>query len=64
VTATLAALAVGGLANVAACVSHPHTDNAVTLVWHGATILALVLLSAWRSRFVLTWEGTRRGLAR
>ncbi|HSC29484.1 MAG TPA: NrsF family protein [Vicinamibacterales bacterium] len=57
-TAALGALAVAVLANVGACISHPHPSNAVTLLWHGATILVLVALASWGSRLVLTW-GTR-----
>jgi hypothetical protein len=56
VTAALAALAVGALANVAACVSHPHTNNAITLVWHGATIAVLVGIAAVTGRLALTWD--------
>jgi hypothetical protein len=55
-TAALAALAVGALANVAACVSDPHTDHAVTLVWHGATIAVLVGVAAVTGRLALTWK--------
>jgi hypothetical protein len=46
VTAALGALAVGALANVAACVAHPHTNNGITLVWHGATMAVLVALAS------------------
>jgi len=56
VTAALAALAVGALANVAACVSHPHADNAITLLWHGATIAVLVGVAAVTGRLALTWD--------
>jgi hypothetical protein len=56
VTAALAALAVGALANVAACVSDPHTNNAITLVWHGATIAVLVCVAAITGRLALTWD--------
>jgi len=55
VTAALAALAVGALANVAACVSHPHTNNGITLVWHGATITVLVGLAAAAGRLRVKW---------
>jgi hypothetical protein len=55
VTAALAALAVGALANVAACVSHPHTNNVITLVWHGTTIAVLVGLAAASGRMTLKW---------
>jgi hypothetical protein len=56
VTAALAALAVGALANVAACVSHPHTNNAITLVWHGATMAVLVGLAAATGHLALKWD--------
>ena len=56
VTAAFAALAVGALANVAACVSHPHTNNAITLVWHGATIAVLVGVAAITGRLALKWD--------
>lgn len=59
VTFALAALAVGALANVTACVSHPHTGNGVTLVWHGATIAALVCVAAATGRFAFTWDVRR-----
>jgi hypothetical protein len=55
-TAALSALAVGILANVGACYSHPHTENGVTLVWHGGAILALVLASVAGGRLVLRWR--------
>jgi hypothetical protein len=56
VTAALGVLAVTALANVGACVSHPHLSSAVTLVWHGCTILALVALAAAGGHLVLTWD--------
>jgi hypothetical protein len=56
VTAALAALAVGALANVAACVSDPHTDHAVTLVWHGATIAVLAGAAAVTGRLAFAWK--------
>jgi hypothetical protein len=59
VTTALAMLAAAGLANVGACVSHPHTSSAVVLIWHGATILALVAVSAWAGRSVLSWDRVR-----
>jgi hypothetical protein len=55
-TAALSVLAVAGLANVGACVSHLHPSSAVTLVWHGVTILTLVAMAAWTGRLVLTWQ--------
>jgi hypothetical protein len=45
-TATLAAVAVTLLANAAACMTHPHTNNAVTFVWHGLLLLAVATVSA------------------
>ena len=56
VTTALAVLAATGLANVGACVSHPHTSSTVVLIWHGTTILALVAISSWAGRAVLSWE--------
>jgi hypothetical protein len=55
-TAALAALSVGVLANVGACVSHPHTSSSITLVWHGAAILGIVALAAASGRIVLRWN--------
>ena len=60
VTAAFAAIAVGTLSNVGACVSHPHTDNGITLVWHGAAIVVLVLVCVAGSRYVLSWSAARR----
>jgi len=59
VTAVLAALAVGTLANVGACVSLPHANSAVTFTWHGGVVLALVLLAALSGRRVFTWGESR-----
>ena len=56
VTAALAALAVSALANVATCVAHPHTNNGVTLTWHGATIAVLVTLAAVTGHLALKWD--------
>jgi hypothetical protein len=55
-TAGMGMLAVASLASVSACLSHPHPSDAITLVWHGTTILALVVLAIRRSRAVLTWN--------
>jgi hypothetical protein len=55
-TTALAALAVGTLANVSACWSLPHASNEITLVWHGAAVLALVLLGALVGSRVLRWR--------
>jgi hypothetical protein len=59
VTAALGTLAVGALANVGACVSHPHASSAVTLVWHGVTIAALVGLAAASGRAMFRWDVSR-----
>lgn len=59
-TAALGALAVGALANVGACVSHPHASSAVTLVWHGITIAALIGLAAASGRVMFTWDLSHR----
>jgi len=59
ITTGLAVLAATGLANVSACVSHPHTSSAVVLIWHGATVLALVVMSSWAGRSVLSWDRVR-----
>ncbi len=63
VAVLLGALAVTALASVAACLSHPHPSSAVSLIWHGSTVLALVLLAAWGGGLLLTWDN-RRSLAR
>jgi hypothetical protein len=60
VTAALAAIAVGTLANVGACFWRPHTNEEITLVWHGGTILVLALVCIWGARFVLTWGAAGR----
>jgi hypothetical protein len=52
-TAALAALAVASLAHVSACFTHPHTNHAATFVWHGITLLVLVLVSVTMSRRIL-----------
>ncbi len=57
-TGALVAVAAGALTNVGACFSRPHTDDAVTLAWHGGAVLALVVLCVLASRFVLNWRST------
>ncbi len=59
-TAALGMLAVVALANVSACVSHPHVSSAVTLVWHGSTIVALLALAISGGHLGLTWEHRQR----
>jgi hypothetical protein len=55
-TGGMAMLAVASLASVSACLSHPHPSDAVTLVWHGTTILALVAIAGLGSRTALAWN--------
>ena len=57
-TAAYAALAATALANVGACLSLPHTNGAVTLVWHGGAAAVLVVLAAVSGRVMFAW---RRG---
>jgi hypothetical protein len=64
VTTALGALAVTGLANVSACLSQPHPNSAVVLVWHGLTIAALDAIAAWMGRDVLNWKRLRAGVLR
>ena len=59
-TAALAALAVGALANVGACLSLPHANNEITLAWHGGVVLALVAVAALTGHLVFTWSTARR----
>jgi hypothetical protein len=58
-TAAFAALAVAALANVGACLSLPHPNNAVTFVWHGGAVAACTLLAAAGGRLLFTWRLTR-----
>lgn len=58
-TAALAALSVGALANVGACVSLPHANSEITLAWHGGVVLALVAVAALTGHLVLGWRTTR-----
>jgi hypothetical protein len=55
-TAALAALAVGALGNVGACMSLPHANSAVTFVWHGGVVIALVALAALAGRLLFSWR--------
>ncbi len=54
-TAGLTVLAAAGLANVTACLSHPHPSQVLTLGWHGLTMLILVVVAAWTGRRVFAW---------
>ncbi|MEO8464645.1 MAG: NrsF family protein [Gammaproteobacteria bacterium] len=58
-TAAFAALAVGALANVGACLSLPHANSAITFAWHGGVVLALVAVAALAGRFVFAWSAAR-----
>ena len=58
ITMALAVLAAAGLANVGACVSHPHPSSAVVLIWHGVTVLSLVAVSSGGTS-VLSWDRLR-----
>ncbi len=58
-TAAFAALAVGALANVGACLSLPHANSAITFAWHGGVVLALVAVAALTGHFVFAWSSER-----
>jgi hypothetical protein len=55
-TAAFAALAVAALANVGACVSLPHANNAVTLFWHGGVVAAVTVGAAVCGRLLFSWR--------
>lgn len=42
-TAGLTALAVASFASIGACLSHPHTNYALMLMWHGAAFVAITI---------------------
>jgi hypothetical protein len=58
-TAAFAALAVGALANVGACLSLPHANSAVTFAWHGGVVSALVFVAALTGHLVFKWSWGR-----
>jgi hypothetical protein len=58
-TGCLAALAAASLANIGACLSLPHPNGAVTLVWHGGLTAALALLGAASGSLWLRWRTPR-----
>jgi hypothetical protein len=58
-TAAYAALSVAALANVGACVSLPHANNAVTLAWHGGVIVVCTLFAAASGRLLFPWRLAR-----
>jgi hypothetical protein len=55
-TAALAALSVAALANVGACISLPHANNAITLAWHGGVIAAATMGAAAFGRLLFFWR--------
>ncbi|HET8698320.1 MAG TPA: NrsF family protein [Gammaproteobacteria bacterium] len=57
VTGAFAALAVGALTSAGACFWRPHADDAVTLIWHGGAILAVVVACVLGARFALSVPG-------
>ncbi len=58
-TAAFAALAVGALANVGACLSLSHANSAITLAWHGSAVIALAAFGAFAGRFMFVWNAGR-----
>jgi hypothetical protein len=58
-TAALAALAVAAMANVGACLSLPHANSAITVVWHGGVVLALAAVAALTARLLFGWSAAR-----
>jgi hypothetical protein len=58
-TAAFAALAVGALANVGACLALPHANSAITFAWHGGVVLALVAVAALAGHLVFAWSAAR-----
>jgi hypothetical protein len=59
-TAAFAALSVAALANVGACISLPHANNAITLAWHGGVIAVAVVCAAACGRLLFFWRLARR----
>jgi hypothetical protein len=55
-TAAFAALSVAALANVGACISLPHANNAITLAWHGGVIAAVTMGAAACGRLLFFWR--------
>jgi hypothetical protein len=62
-TAAFAALSVAALANVGACISLPHANNAVTLAWHGGVIVAATVCAAACGRRLFSWRTTSEAVA-
>ena len=59
-TVGMGALASVLLASVTACLAHPHPSDAVTFVWHGTTILAVVFSVGLAGRTILPWTARRQ----
>jgi hypothetical protein len=59
-TAAFAALSVAALANVGACISLPHTNNAITLAWHGGVIVVATVCAAVGGRLLFSWRLAQR----
>ena len=55
-TAAFAALSVAALANVGACISLPHANNAITLAWHGGVIAVATMSVAACGRLLFFWR--------
>jgi hypothetical protein len=58
-TFAFAALSVAALANVGACVSLPHANDAITLAWHGGVIVAATACAAAGGRLMFSWRHRR-----
>jgi hypothetical protein len=58
----MAVLAAAALANVTACFSHPHPSSLTTLLWHGATVGALVAAAALAGPWMFPWPARRRSV--
>jgi hypothetical protein len=54
-TAAFAALSVAALANVGACLSLPHANNAITLAWHGGVIAVATACAVACGRLFFSW---------
>lgn len=53
-TAAFAALSVAALANVGACISLPHANDAATLAWHGGVIVVATVCTAATGRILFS----------
>jgi hypothetical protein len=55
-TAAFAALSVAAFANVGACISLPHANDAVTLAWHGGVVAIATACAAACGRLLFSWR--------